>query len=76
MLKIHDGRPENIADRLEKEVRTYDLLDALGIKYQRVDHDAAMTMEACEEIDKTLEATICKNLFLCNKQQTKFYLEF
>ncbi len=74
MLKIHDGRPENIADRLEKEVRTYDLLDALGIKYQRVDHDAAMTMEACREIDEALQTTVCKNLFLCNRQETQFYL--
>ena len=33
-----------------------------------------MTMEACEEIDRTLEATICKNLLLCNRQETQFYL--
>ena len=31
-------------------------------------------MEACEEIDRTLEATICKNLLLCNRQETQFYL--
>ena len=42
--------------------------------YQRIDHEAAMTMEACEEIDRTLEATICKNLLLCNRQETQFYL--
>ena len=41
---------------------------------QRIDHEAAMTMEACEEIDRTLEATICKNLLLCNRQETQFYL--
>jgi len=33
-----------------------------------------MTMEACEEIDKALGVTMCKNLFLCNRQKTDFYL--
>ena len=53
-----------------------DILDKLGIAYQRVDHEAAMTMEACEEIDHALgdNTTICKNLFLCNRQETDFYL--
>ena len=52
----------------------YDLLDELHIDFQRIDHEVAMTMEACEEIDKALHATICKNLFLCNRQETAFYL--
>ena len=68
------GRPENCAGRLEKEVRTYDLLDRLGVAYQRIDHEAAMTMEACAAIDEVLDATICKNLLLCNRQCTAFYL--
>ena len=59
----------------DKEKRVYELLDRLGIAYERVDHEAAETMEACEEIDKFLApAVICKNLFLCNTQKTKFYL--
>ena len=74
MLEFKNGRPENTSDRLEKEIKCYDFLDRLGIEYQRVDHDAADTMEICEEIDKTLGAVICKNLFLCNRQQTAFYL--
>ena len=74
MLELKKGRPETDSGRLQKEIRTYDLLDALGIEYDRIDHEAAMTMEVCEEIDKALEATICKNLFLCNRQQTDFYL--
>lgn len=69
-----NGRPENCSDRLAKEVRCYDLLDSLGVQYERIDHQPAMTMEVCEEIDRVLEAMICKNLFLCNRQQTKFYL--
>ena len=53
-MKLENGRPENTERRLEKEIRVYDFLDKLGVEYQRVDHEAAMTMEACEEIDRTL----------------------
>lgn len=75
MLTIETGRPSDITGRLEKEIRTYDLLDKLGIVYERADHEAAETMEACKEIDKALApAVICKNLFLCNAQKTRFYL--
>ena len=68
------GRPENTEGRLDKEIRSYDFLDSLGVEYERIDHEPAMTMEICEAIDKALGATICKNLFLCNRQQTDFYL--
>ena len=74
-LKLVKGRPANVDGRLEKEIRTYDLLDSLGIEYERVDHEEANTMEACLAIDEVLApAVICKNLFLCNAQKTKFYL--
>ena len=73
-MKLEQGRPENCAERLPKEVRVYDLLDHLGVNYQRIDHEAAMTMEACAAIDEVLDATICKNLLLCNRQCTVFYL--
>ena len=69
-----EGRPGDCSGRLEKEIRSYDLLDSLGVRYQRIDHEAAMTMEACAEIDRVLDATICKNLLLCNRQCTAFYL--
>ena len=74
MLTLMDGRPADCTGRLKKEIRTYDFLDRLGISYQRIDHEAAFTMEVCEEIDRALGATICKNLFLCNRQKTDFYL--
>ena len=74
MLTLQRGRPADESGRLPKEIRVYDLLDRLSVDYERIDHPAAMTMEACEEIDRALEATICKNLFLCNRQQTDFYL--
>ena len=68
------GRPADCSGRLDKEIRVYDFLDKLGIAYQRIDHEAAMTMEACAAIDEALDATICKNLLLCNRQCTDFYL--
>ena len=75
-MELQKGRPEKTDNRLDKEIRVYDFLDKLGIQYQRIDHEAAMTMEACEEIDRALgdNTTICKNLFLCNRQETDFYL--
>ena len=73
-MELIQGRPATNEGRLEKEIRCYDLLDSLGVEYQRIDHEAAMTMEACAEIDKVLDATICKNLLLCNRQCTEFYL--
>ena len=73
-MELQNGRPADCAGRLPKEIRCYDLLDSLGIAYQRIDHAPAMTMEACEEIDRTLNAVICKNLLLCNRQRTRFYL--
>ena len=73
-LTLHCGRPEDESGRLPKEIRVYDLLDRLGIHYDRVDHAAAMNMEVCRAIDEALQATICKNLFLCNRQKTQFYL--
>lgn len=73
-MELVYGRPEEEKNRLEKEIRVYDLLDHLNIKYERVDHEALETMEACKEVDEILNAVICKNLFLCNTQKTNFYL--
>lgn len=73
-MELLHGRPETAEGRLNKEMRVYDLLDSLGIEYDRTDHEAAGTMEDCLEVDKILGVIICKNLFLCNRQKTKFYL--
>lgn len=73
-MKRYMGRPEDQAERKEREIRVYDCLDQLGIGYERVDHEAAMTMEACQEVDQALGVKMCKNLFLCNRQKTSFYL--
>ena len=91
-LTIYKGRPGNITGRQEREVRVYDLLDSIGVDYDRLDHAPAMTTEVCDAVnaafgrmtleefkaedsnDRTKHAIICKNLFLCNRQKTKFYL--
>ncbi len=72
--EVFSGRPENAENRLERETRCYDFLDGLGIRYKRVDHPAAFTMEACQAIDAALGVSICKNLFLTNRQHTEYYL--
>lgn len=73
-MELLHGRPLDAEGRLDKEMRVYDLLDRLDIPYDRTDHAAAGTMEDCLEVDKILDVVICKNLFLCNRQKTKFYL--
>lgn len=73
-MKLYSCRPENSDNREEREIRVYDYLDKLEIPYSRTDHEAAETMEVCKAIDEVLGAKICKNLFLCNRQKTVFYL--
>ena len=73
-MELLNGRPADTEGRLDREIRTYDFLDSLGIEYFRTDHEPAYNMEICNEIDAVLGVLICKNLFLCNRQKTKFYL--
>lgn len=73
-MELLKGRPANCAGRLEREIAVYDLLDSLHIDYERTDHAAADTMEDCYAIDRVLDTVICKNLFLCNRQRTQYYL--
>lgn len=73
-IKIEKGKPQNYLDRIPGEMKCYDLLDSIKVGYTRADHEAAFTMEICEGISDKLETHICKNLFLCNRQKTMFYL--
>ena len=73
-MTIENGRPADESGRLEKETAVYDLLEQLDIPFTRADHEPAFTMDACEEVAAALETKICKNLFLCNRQKTSFYL--
>lgn len=68
----HNTRPES--QLLPQEAAAFDLLDKLGIEYDRVSHDAAFNMELCAEVSRVLDVSVCKNLFLCNRQKTDFYL--
>ncbi len=74
ITEIKKGRPSDLKGRTEKEIKVYDFLDALEVEYCGVDHEKADTMEACLDIDAALGTEICKNLFLCNRQKTEFYL--
>ena len=75
-MELYHGSPDNMEGRQDRERRAYKLLDELGIDFVRTDHfdEPATTMEACEKIDAILNVRICKNLFLCNRQKTNFYL--
>ena len=70
-LELQKGRPADTIGRLDKEIRTYDLLDRLGVEYDRVDHAPAMTMEDCKEVDEILEAMVCKNCLLYTSPSTR-----
>lgn len=73
-MTIETGRPADCSGRPEKEGAVYDLLERLNIPFTRADHPAAFTMEECEAVSQALHTPICKNLFLCNRQKTAFYL--
>lgn len=73
-MQLYKGRPADTCGREQREIDVYNLLDRLNIEYIRTDHEPADTMEACNRIDAVLDVVICKNLFLCNRQKTEFYL--
>ena len=69
---IHNEAPEKFRTSLQE--RVYHVLADLHIPYQRVETDEAITMEDCVQIDEKLNMKMVKTLFLCNRQQTQFYL--
>lgn len=71
--KLFASKPD-CSQRLPKEERVYDMLDSLGIGYTGTDHAHADTIEDCLAVEKVLGTEICKNLFLCNTQKTRFHL--
>ena len=73
-IRVFEGRPEDLTGREARELAAYDFLDQLGVCYTRADHEAANTMEACAAVDAAMGLAMCKNLFLCNRQKTAFYL--
>ncbi|WP_316637800.1 prolyl-tRNA synthetase associated domain-containing protein [uncultured Ruminococcus sp.] len=75
-MELFHGSPADLSGRNDREIRTYAFLDSLGVEFDRTDHPdtPATTMEVCAEVDAILNVKICKNLFLCNRQKTKFYM--
>ena len=71
---LYSGRPADSTSRLPREVAAYDLLESLSIPFERLDHEALFTIEACHEADAILGVAMCKNLFLCNQSKTEFHL--
>lgn len=65
----HNTRPAGALP--EQEAAAFDLLERLGIDYDRVSHDAAFNMELCAEVCRALDVSVCKNLFLCNRQRPR-----
>ena len=70
-MELQKGRPADTAGRMEKEIRTYDFLDGLGVEYDRVDHGPAMTMEDCKRKLPTL-AVKCYLHWACVFRRTIF----
>lgn len=73
-MELYHGAPADLTGRSEREIRSYAFLDRLGIQYDRLDHPAAFNMEGVAVAEAVLQIHICKNLFLCNRQKTRFYL--
>lgn len=75
-MELIHGSPADMAGREDRERRTYTFLDQLNISFDRTDHpdQPATSMEVCAKVDAILNVHICKNLFLCNRQETDFYL--
>ena len=75
-MELHHGSPADMSGRNEREIRAYCFLDKLEIDFDRTDHpdQPATTMEVCADVDAVLGVHICKNLFLCNRQKTNYYL--
>ena len=83
-----DGNPVKSADFIVGDILTtpppvfstelqrkvYETFAALDIPFERVDTDPGLTMEDCRHIDEKIGVRIVKTIFLCNRQQTEFYL--
>lgn len=75
-MELLHGAPDTMEGRQDREIRAYKLLLDEGVDFVRTDHpdEPATSMEVCEKVDAVLGVRICKNLFLCNRQKTNFYL--
>ena len=75
MFKVSDiitTPPAAFASELQR--RVYATFAERGIPFGRVDTDPGLTMEDCQHIDAKIGVRIVKTIFVCNRQQTEFYL--
>lgn len=75
MIKVSDITtlpPKNPTTELQREV--YNTFERLGIRFERVDNDPAISMEDCAAINSRFGVKTVKTLLLTNRQQTVFYL--
>ena len=70
--EIQNEAPMQFKTELQEKV--YQTLAQLQIPYERVDTDEVITMEDCIAVNERLDMKMVKTLFLCNRQQTEFYL--
>jgi len=70
--EIQATAPKTFKNDLQKKV--YFTLSALSIPFERVNTDEVITMDDCVAVNEKLNMEMVKTLFLCNKQQTDFYL--
>ena len=73
-MTIYSRLPENLSQRTEMEQKSFRLLEELSVPYLYADHEPALTMEDCTLIDEAMGVSMCKNLVLCNRQKTNYYL--
>lgn len=66
--------PENVAERAPLEQEVYKVFTKLGIHFERVDNDPAASMDECRDIGEKLGAPVRKDVFLCNRNKTSFFL--
>ncbi|MDY4976598.1 MAG: prolyl-tRNA synthetase associated domain-containing protein [Clostridia bacterium] len=71
-MRVYQNRPEDLRSPVEEAC--YDLLERLHIPFERTDHEAKDTIGQCADVEQALGISICKNLFLCNRQKTQYYL--
>ena len=72
--QVYRGVPKDIDTRQEKEKKCYEFLGKLGIDYEVIDHEEASDMDRCREIESVLGVKICKNIMLCNRQESRFFI--
>ncbi len=75
MFKVSDpisSAPEIFSSELQRLV--YETFARECIPFERVDTDPGLTMDDCRHIDAKIGVRIVKTLFLCNRQQSDFYL--